>query len=117
MDRDAALAELTALRHDLSDAAQTILAAAEAALEQLQRMTVSSKANADEVSSRLFSILEACAFEDLAGQRVSKLDAFIRDPSSGPGDPLLNGPALTGTGLDQGAADALLGGETAPQAR
>ncbi|VTO17832.1 Uncharacterised protein [Brevundimonas vancanneytii] len=52
-------------------------------------------------------MLEACAFQDLTGQRLSKLDSMISsvDVASAPADPLLNGPALPGEGLDQAAVD------------
>lgn len=56
-------------------------------------------------------MLEACAFQDLNGQRLDLLAALLRDEATvGISDPLLNGPASDGQGLDQDAADRLLSG-------
>jgi chemotaxis protein CheZ len=91
----------------------------------------------DEAGERLIAIIEACAFQDLTGQRVTQvvrtlryiesrvlemidiwgLDAFkdVEIPDDeGEGaaavdedDELLNGPALGGQGLSQADIDAL----------
>lgn len=53
-----------------------------------------------QMEEKLHTILEACAFHDLVSQRFDQLAA----PSE---DPLLNGPASPGEGLDQAAADRL----------
>lgn len=98
-----ALDEIDALRGETEAAATQILDAAAVGLQLLA--TDPTPAVVDRVREALRAITAACAFEDLAGQRLSRLRALLE--GSLEADPLLNGPALPGSGLDQAAADAL----------
>jgi chemotaxis protein CheZ len=86
----------------------------------------------EEAGQELVNIMEACSFQDITGQRVTKVvntiryiqdrilsmigiwgaDAFIDLPvpdetPAEEGEALLNGPALSGEGLSQSDIDAL----------
>ncbi|MBM3489227.1 MAG: protein phosphatase CheZ [Alphaproteobacteria bacterium] len=88
-----------------------------------------------QVNDHCLRIIEACSFQDITGQRISKVVATLThieerlnslDRAWGPdiadegetqaapqGDAaLLNGPALAGEGIDQSAVDELLGAAT-----
>lgn len=101
------------IRADIEQAADMMLAAAEMGLRDVGSAREGQTAALDRIERTLCAILEACAFQDLAGQRLSKLEGAIG--ASGPlpdgEDPLLNGPAAPGQGLDQAAADALFAGK------
>lgn len=100
------LDELAVLRDGLETAAEDILAAIEKAMERTSR--IRDPQTRIDLDLLLFSALEACAFQDLAGQRLSnvaRLLAGIADPA----DPLLEGPQRPGMGLNQDAADAVFG--------
>lgn len=86
-------AELRAARDEVRRAAGVVLDRAEAILADPGALSAHPAA---------LAIVQACAFEDLVGQRLSKL--LGETPS---GDPLLNGPAAGG-GLSQADIDALL---------
>ena len=60
-----------------------------------------------EIENALCAILGACEFQDLTGQRLTRVEAFMTGDGSLFKDPLAFGPARQGEGLDQGAADAL----------
>ncbi|ACG79641.1 conserved hypothetical protein [Phenylobacterium zucineum HLK1] len=98
------------VRREIEEAADAMLAAAEKGLKDVQAARDGDASALDGLERMLCAILEACAFQDLTGQRLAKLDAMIGDVALGrsEGDPLLNGPALAGEGLDQAAADALM---------
>lgn len=99
------------VRADIEQAADAMLAAAEMGLNDVAAAREGQAAALDRIERTLCAILEACAFQDLAGQRLSRLKSVIGEtPLVAPGasDPLLNGPAAPGEGLDQAAADALL---------
>lgn len=113
MNPPGAIGELIALiRSDIEGAGEAMVSAAEKALRDLAAARTEDAGEAlDRLERTLCAILEACAFQDLAGQRLSKLEALLADtPPNGAAaaDPLLNGPAGPGQGLDQAAADALL---------
>lgn len=99
-----------AIRGEVEQAADVMLSAAERCLSDLSRARGGEAAAFDRIEETLCAILEACAFQDLTGQRLSKLEAIMDANSSGviAGDPLLNGPALSGQGIDQAEADRLL---------
>lgn len=101
---------LAAIRADISLAADSLLSAAEMGLREVQAAREGQTAALDRLEQVLCALLEACAFQDLAGQRLSKLEACIDLTARSSDDPLLNGPALQGQGLDQSAIDALMGG-------
>jgi chemotaxis regulatin CheY-phosphate phosphatase CheZ len=100
----AARAEIEALRAFLDDVCDQLMTQAETGLSLLAATPPASKA-VEEVFSEIMSL---CAFQDLAGQRLSRLADLIAggtiDTRSDAG--LLHGPADEG-GLDQAAADAL----------
>ena len=98
------------IRREVEDAVDVILTAAEAALKELGAAREGGRPPRDVLEARLSEILEACAFQDITGQRLSKLAAMVTEVARpvAQEDPLLNGPALTGQGLDQTAADALM---------
>jgi hypothetical protein len=100
------------IRADIEQAADSMLAAAEMGLRDLDAVRQGSGGALDRLERTLCAILEACAFQDLAGQRLSQLEAAVDAGTliAPSGDPLLNGPAAPGEGLDQAAADALLEG-------
>lgn len=102
------------IRTDIEQAADSMLSAAEMGLRDIAAAREGNPAALDRLERTLGAILEACAFQDLAGQRLTKLEAAMADVAMGPGapgaDPLLNGPAAPGEGLDQAAADALMSG-------
>ncbi|MEO1200000.1 MAG: protein phosphatase CheZ [Pseudomonadota bacterium] len=77
------------------------------------------------VEGEVMKIFEACSFQDITGQRITKVvetltaiesrlgevtseDASDAHPPSCPDAHLLNGPALPGKGLDQGDIDLLM---------
>ena len=106
-----ALELIAAVRGEMEAAADAILTAAERALEALAAARDGETAALEAVEHRLCDILQACAFQDLTGQRLSRLELAVAGVESlaAPADSLLNGPALPGRGLDQAAADRLMG--------
>lgn len=98
------------IRADIEQAADMMLAAAEMGLRDIAAAREGQTAALDRIERTLCAILEACAFQDLAGQRLSRLSSVFGSTQAvaDGGDPLLNGPAAPGRGLDQAAADALL---------
>ncbi|MBL8772015.1 MAG: hypothetical protein JNK30_11600 [Phenylobacterium sp.] len=100
---------LTAIRADISLAADSLLSGAEKGLRDVQAAREGQPGALDRLEAVLCALLEACAFQDLAGQRLSKLEGCIDGDLRSGSDPLLNGPALHGQGLDQSAIDALMG--------
>ena len=113
------LRELAAIRSTAEDAAARILDSAEGLL------ALADKKDAAKVEEAIMSIMTACGFQDLVGQRCTKitetLDRVIaanlgektapqsRGPvPTEPGlDIVLEGPALPGSGQDQTEIDAL----------
>tara|TARA_R110002012_G_scaffold322025_2_gene553883 strand:- start:73020 stop:73361 length:342 start_codon:yes stop_codon:yes gene_type:complete len=98
------------VRGEIEQAADTILSAAEQCLKDAGAAREGESGAFDRLEQSLCAILEACAFQDITGQRLTKLHTML-DTLSVKGvdaDPLLNGPALSGEGLDQGAADRLM---------
>lgn len=99
-----------AIRQEVEAAVDVILTAATDGLQALSAMREGDAGTAMRLELALLRILEACAFQDLTGQRLVRLDAALetKSPPPRPADPLLNGPAAGGRGLDQAAADRLL---------
>lgn len=100
--------ELEALSGLLDDSADRILTAAADGLDAVAAARAGSSTAMDSIQQSLRSILEACSFHDLARQRLSRLavlaETMVVERAE---DPLLQGPAARGQGLDQSAADAL----------
>ena len=127
-------AELDAIVRDTEKATETIMSEAEAVLGS---EATDFDAYRAELEGRMMAIIEACSFQDLTGQRVSKVVTTLKnieervssfatalgvDDAAPPEESederrkrelLLNGPALDGPETDQAAVDALLADETA----
>jgi len=111
------LRELAAIRSTAEDAAARILDSAEGLL------SLADEEEAEKAEEAILSIMTACGFHDLVGQRVTKitetLDRVIArrlngEESKGLGpaarsEIALEGPALPGTPQDQAQIDALFG--------
>ncbi|SIT19679.1 hypothetical protein SAMN05421779_11310 [Insolitispirillum peregrinum] len=67
--------------------------------------------------ARLEGILEACAFQDLAGQRLTKVGRLLRylREKASPGDELSAHVPPTSDGLTQEQVDLLLRGRRLPR--
>ncbi|ESQ90157.1 hypothetical protein ABAC460_10425 [Asticcacaulis sp. AC460] len=118
-------AELDAITRDTETATNTILSAAEALMD-LDDADPGMKDKADDLVMRIF---EACSFQDLVGQRVSKVvrvleqiegriarlgeitgsadpEVSVDDAEQRRRDLLLNGPAVGGPETSQAQVDA-----------
>jgi chemotaxis protein CheZ len=118
--------ELAEIVKATEEATNTIMGAAEEIMA-LDLAAADAKEKADAACMRIF---EACSFQDITGQRVTKVvdtltyiedrmaglqkmfggDERFEDARTGD-DALLNGPALQGEGVDQSGVDALMGGD------
>ncbi|VAW15880.1 COG3143: Chemotaxis protein [hydrothermal vent metagenome] len=124
--------ELQAIISATEDATHTIMEAAENLLE-LEVTDIDTYKTA--VEGEVMRIFEACSFQDITGQRVSKVVEALQDidervsrisaafgselvavekserettRDNRKRDQILNGPALDGEGIDQGDIDKLL---------
>lgn len=120
--------ELDAIVRDTEDATNTILGAAEAILE----CGIDTPDLKDRIDDQVMRIFEACSFQDITGQRVSKIVSLLEkietclgDMAEHLGEPetfhaaaltreeqhrrdlMLNGPALNGPEVAQDAIDAM----------
>jgi hypothetical protein len=119
--------ELDAIVRDTEDATNAILGAAEAILE----FGIDTPGLKDKVDDQVMRIFEACSFQDITGQRVSKIiallekielslsgvadhlgeasekDAHLSVEEQRRRDLMLNGPALNGPEVAQDAIDAM----------
>jgi chemotaxis regulatin CheY-phosphate phosphatase CheZ len=120
----AAGAELEAIVRDTEAATNRIMAAAESLLAADLNDPATARA---EVEKHAIDIFEACGFQDITGQRISKVVKVlgeIEERTGGlaaalgvvefdapeivrGGDPLLNGPAINGPETSQDDVDAL----------
>lgn len=126
--------ELDAIVRQTEEATNTIMAAA----EEIMGLQGENEA----IMAALMRIFEACAFQDITGQRISKVVGtlkFIDERVSSLADVLgitldeesdvpeseqearkrelmLNGPQAAGEGVSQNDVDALFGGGEAPEA-
>lgn len=122
-------AEIEEARQELDEARRATEEAADAILSSAERL-MSMNGCPPEVSEEAMGIMTACSFQDLAGQRMSKVsDVLARmearesgGKASEPGvdasnvlplglhptDTLAQGPVEEGSGLDQSAIDDLL---------
>lgn len=122
--------ELAAIVQATEEATSTIMGAAEEMMSADAGDAAILKGIVDGACMRIF---EACAFQDITGQRIAKvvntlglieerLNALRTGSFAAGGEAedapveasddrqLLHGPALAGEGIDQGAVDALMGG-------
>ncbi|ESQ78003.1 hypothetical protein AEYBE204_16025 [Asticcacaulis sp. YBE204] len=128
-------AELEAITRDTENATHTIMNAAEA----IMGMDVSDpKAYKAAVDDQVMQIFEACSFQDITGQRVSKVINVLKQIEERVGklattlgvedkevpltdkeirarDLLLNGPAIGGPETRQDAIDAMFDEAPAPE--
>jgi chemotaxis protein CheZ len=117
-ERGTAQAELVALRQETEKAVEKIMDAAEAMLAQARDGGDLTAV----VRLQALAVLEACSFQDITGQRVSKIARIIDEldarESGAPAreetdeerrrrELVLNGPAIGGPALDQDAVDAM----------
>ncbi|MDG1708029.1 MAG: protein phosphatase CheZ, partial [Emcibacteraceae bacterium] len=136
--------ELDAIVEATESATDTIMQAAE---DIMSCDIEESDGYKEHVNTELMKIFEACSFQDITGQRISKvvktlnhvedrvskliailgitnkdgtpIDAKpILDPDAeGSDEDLLNGPALAGEGIDQSDVDSLMSDFDAPAAQ
>ena len=108
---------------EIEEAVATILTEAEAGLgliAQTPRLRDDDAGRA--LSESLNAIVRACMFQDITGQRlVIAADRLARtqgaaSPEADACDPLLNGPARPGAGVDQAEVDRLLSEDAFPAA-
>jgi len=120
--------EIAAAKREMEVAVDRLLTVAE---RLMARENAPGETEAESLEADYFAIFEACGFQDITGQRLSKAlrkidqasaihDAQARhrtigtEPGAKPGtgspdeEGLLNGPALPGVGLDQDAVNLLL---------
>ena len=117
-------AEIEEARAELDEARRSTEEAADAILSSAERL-MSMDDCPVEVSEEAMGIMTACSFQDLAGQRMSKVSdvlARMEEREGGtaakesnvlplgvhPTDRLAQGPVVEGDGLDQSAIDDLL---------
>ena len=105
---------ITTIRQEIEAATEVVLCSVEECLGYVPAVRNGDSEALAQIEQRLFAILEACAFQDLTGQRLTKLQDMLSPDPRRPvnANPLLNGPALPGQGLDQAAADSLMDGST-----
>lgn len=116
MTAEAALRLSSHIREEVVDAADRLLTLLEQELADVARWRAGDADALDRVEAGLCAMLEICAFGDLVGQRLGQLDALLASGPAPTVDPLLNGPAALGDGIDQAAADRLMGGPHGPDA-
>ncbi len=100
-----------AVRDELEQATESVLSAADLGARAVRRARSGEPVALDAFEGAFCAILEACAFQDLVGQRLSQLEDLIGETSpdrAAADDPLLNGPPPAGQGLDQAATDGLM---------
>ena len=106
-DSGLAVAEIQAAQLEIAEAADAILFATETSLSRLAAYRAGDATGLIDVERALCAILGACAFQDLSGQRLSKVEGWLSGTATTQSDPLAHGPSLQGAGLDQDAADLL----------
>lgn len=101
---EGALAEIEALRAFLDDVCDQLMTQAEHGLS----LAAATPPSGPAISEVFSEIMSQCAFQDLAGQRLSRLADLIAGGAidARPDADLLHGPTDDGA-LDQAAADAL----------
>ena len=124
--------ELDAIVKSTEEATDGIMNAAEAVMDALGEEDLNSQR--EKIESAMMEIFEACSFQDITGQRISKvvetfnhieqriaelgdlmgvttddiLAAQDKPVEEEKHDPLARGPSLEGEGIEQDAVDALL---------
>ena len=104
---DAALEEIVEIRRVLEAAVEDLLRLAEHGAALARSMAQSPTPDLGAVEPVFIGMMQACAFQDLVGQRLERLAGLLEQRRDArPDADLLNGP--TRSGLDQGAADRLM---------
>ncbi len=129
--------ELDAIVQQTEEATNTIMEAAEEIMGADPEDAAAYQATTQDAVMRIF---EACSFQDITGQRISKVvetlahiekrvlelrdllgvteadieEAQGSEPQKTGDEALLSGPALDGEGIDQTEVDALMGGMGGP---
>ena len=104
---DAALEEIVEIRRVLEVAVDDLLQLAEHGAALARAMAQSKTPDPGTVEPVFIGMMQACAFQDLVGQRLERLAGLLEQrKDTRPDADLLNGP--TRSGLDQGAADRLM---------
>jgi hypothetical protein len=106
-DPSDSLAEIQAAKAEISEAADAILFAAETSLARLAAFHGGESGALADIERALCAILGACAFQDISGQRLSKVEDLLCGVERPGADALAQGPALARDRLDQTAADAV----------
>jgi chemotaxis regulatin CheY-phosphate phosphatase CheZ len=126
--------ELAAIVEQTESATNTIMESAE---EIMDADPADAEAYSTTINDAVMKIFEACSFQDITGQRISKVVSTLEHVEDRVGrlinilgvmdgnkpeedsaaeidedKALLNGPALDGEGIDQSEIDALLNGKT-----
>lgn len=114
MDAIGSLRVTSGIRGDVSLAADRLLTLVEQGLSDVARCRGGDADAVDRIEAGLCAMLEACAFGDILGQRLAQLEGLLAAEGGSPADPLLNGPAAPGAGLDQAAADILMAAPARP---
>ncbi len=120
--------ELDAIVRHTETATNTIMTSAETIMDAMSDLP----SKKDEIGAAVMEIFEACSFQDITGQRISKvvdtlnhIEARVKDlkdlmgitqkdieeaKAKNPEDSkaLLQGPGLEGEGIDQSEVDALM---------
>jgi len=125
---DEATGELDAIVEATEGATSSILEAAEKMDEIATRVagldggSDAALAESETIGELTAEIFTACSFQDITGQRISKVVAVLKeleartaellgdyspDEDTRPDAHLLNGPAAEGEGIDQDAVDAM----------
>jgi len=104
---DPALEEIAEIRRVLEVAVDDLLRLAEHGAALARSMAQSPTLDLGAVEPVFIGMMQACAFQDLVGQRLERLAGMLEQRTeTRPDADLLNGPARSG--LDQGAADRLM---------
>ncbi len=102
-------AVVAAIRQELSTMTEALMSASEAGLRDVERARTGDGEALPRLEEGFLTVLQACAVEDLVGQRLTQLEAVwagTTRPTRGGG--LENGPAQPGQGLDQAEIDVWL---------
>lgn len=131
--------ELDAIVRQTEEATNTIMTSAETIMNADPADVAAFQST---VEQNILKIFEACSFQDITGQRISKVvqtlayvegrinelrnllgitdeeiaSAREQSAAAGPRDPLLSGPSLEGEGIDQDGVDALMDPAASPDA-
>lgn len=94
--------DLAAARAECRAAAETMLSCLERILGQAALIEAREPVAAEEMRAAGLEAMEACAFQDVVGQILTRIgEGRSRDP-------LLQGPAVAGGGLAQDEVDRLM---------